>query len=64
MRVFDEDSVNDTVFEERQYQAEARKEKNRILAMTDSKKKQAEWKRLFPPYTQDDSYLESTSGVW
>lgn len=60
----DEDSANDIVYEDRAYSKWEREEKNRILRIPNQKRKAEEWKKLFPPYTQDDSFLESDSGVW
>lgn len=56
----DEDDCNTLVFEERAYQAWVRERKNVILNMTDSKRKQEAWNKLFPPFVSDDSYLEGT----
>lgn len=64
MRIFDEASANEVKAEERVYETWVKDRKNAILAMSDTRKKQAEWQKLFPPYTQDDSFLESNSGVW
>lgn len=59
MRVFDEDSVKDIKAEERQYELWQRDQKNRILKMANTQRKQEEWNKIFPPLSPpDDSYLE------
>jgi len=57
MYIFDEDSANTVKAEERQYQAWERTEKNRILAMSSTEKKQAAWRLLFPQVESSDDYL-------
>lgn len=57
MQVFDEDSVRDIKAEERAYQTWVKDEKNRILSMTDSRRKQEAWRNLFPQVVMSDDYL-------
>ena len=63
MQVFDEDSVKDIKAEERAYQTWVRDEKNRILSMTDSRRKQEAWRLLFPQVVSSDDWLLSAK-VW
>lgn len=59
MRIRDGDDANEVRMEERQHELWQRDQKNRILKMTNSKRKQAEWNKVFPPLSPpDDSYLE------
>ena len=44
--------------EEKHYQSFLQSEKNRILRIIDTTKKQAEWSKLFGTRQPDDSYLE------
>lgn len=53
----DEDNYNYLYKEERGYQAWVREQKNRILSMTNTVKKQIEWNKLFPTMTRSDDYL-------
>ena len=46
----DPDFYNTLAKEERGQQKEIKERKNQILAMTNTKKKQIEWNKLFPPY--------------
>lgn len=64
MQIYDEDSANTVYAEERAYQEWVKDRKKYILNIRDTAKRQAEWNKLFPPYTQDDSYLENEPGVW
>ena len=64
MQVFDESSANDVVYEDRAHSKWEREEKNRILRIPNQQRKQEEWKKLFPPYTQDDSWLDVVSDVY
>jgi len=43
--------------EEVVYQEWVREEKNRILRMSDTRKKQGAWDKLFPPMQHDDSWM-------
>jgi hypothetical protein len=49
--------------EERVYQAWVREQKNKILSLADTKKKQSLWNTLFPKMTRDDSWMDSAT-VW
>jgi hypothetical protein len=57
MRIFDEKSANEVKREEREYEAWQIKEKNRILSVSNQKRKQKMWNRLFPQVTHSDAYL-------
>lgn len=57
MQVYDEKSANTVASEERVYRTWERAEKNRILNMTNTVKKQEAWKRLFPQMERSDDYL-------
>lgn len=63
MQVFDEDSVKDIKAEERAYQTWVKDEKNRILGMTDSRRKQEQWRNLFPQVVGSDDWLLGAK-VW
>ena len=56
MYIFDEDSANAVKAEERQYQAWERTEKNRILAMSNTEKKQVAWRLLFPQVDHSEGW--------
>ena len=56
-QIYDEDSANTVVLEERAYQIWVREEKNRILNMTDSRRKMEAWRKLFPQVVMSDDYL-------
>ena len=56
-QIYDEDSANTAVLEERAYQTWVKDEKNRILNMTDSRRKQEAWKLLFTQMERSDNYL-------
>ena len=43
--------------EERAYTVWERDQKNHILAMSNSQKKQVAWNKLFPKMERDDSYI-------
>lgn len=70
MRVFDEDSARDVIAEEKAYHDwlfsdEVKKKKKKIKKIGNRSERQAKWSELFLyRYTQDDSFLESKSGVW
>lgn len=53
----DIDLINETIAEDKVYQSWVREQKNRILNMSNTVKKQDMWNKLFPKTTQDDSYL-------
>ena len=56
--MFDIDTYNQMVKEEKQVKEWEKKERNRILKMINPIKKQQEWSRVFPPVEkQDDSYI-------
>ena len=57
MYIFDADSANEVVRENKAYQVWEKEQKNKILGMVDSVKKQAAWRQLFPEVTHDDSFL-------
>lgn len=46
--MMDPDTINEIVLEDRQQQKEERELKNRILNMTNTKRKQELWQRYFP----------------
>lgn len=57
-QIFDENTANQVKAEEQAYSEWVYKQKNRILAMANEKRKQVEWNKLFTPVTKpDDSYL-------
>lgn len=53
----DTDTLNLIHKEESQYYKWVNEEKNRILRMTNTERKQKEWSLLFPKMVHDDSYL-------
>lgn len=53
----DEDFYNGLAKEEQGYRAWVREQKNRILSMTNTVKKQVEWNKLFPTMQHSDDYL-------
>jgi hypothetical protein len=57
MHIIDEDSVKDINNEERAYQTWVRERKNHILSMSDSRRKQEQWRNLFPQVVMSDDYL-------
>lgn len=59
-----EDDANDVVFEDRAYDRWVREEKNRILRIPNQKRKQEEWRKLFPTFVSDDSWLDVVSDVY
>ena len=63
MQVFDEDSVRDIKAEEQAYETWLRTEKNRVLNMSDSRRKQEAWKQLFPQMVCSDDWLLGAK-VW
>lgn len=62
--IYDEDSANTFHFEEQSYKKWEREKKNQILSMTDTRRKQEEWSKVFPVMTLDDSYLNSKDLVF
>ena len=60
MQVIDADSVKDIKAEERAYQTWVKDEKNRILSMSDTVKKQREWRKLYPQVVMSDDYLSGS----
>lgn len=50
--MFDYKYYNDVAKEEKCYIKEIAKEKNRILRMSDTKRKQEQWSKLFPKMEQ------------
>jgi len=62
--IYDEDSANTVHFEEQPYRKWEREKKNQILSMTNTRRKQEEWSKLFPIMTLDDSYLNSTDNIF
>ena len=62
MYIFDEDSANIVCAENRQQAAWEQHEKNRILRMTNSERKQKEWNYTFPkvaPLTEAELLTQS-----
>lgn len=57
------DTIMEMQAEERAYRTWEREEKNRILALTNTQKKQTLWSKLFPPFQSDDSWMDSAT-VW
>ena len=55
--MFDIDTYTALHMEEQGYKKWEREQKTRILHITDYKRKQAEWNKLFPIMTLDDEYL-------
>jgi hypothetical protein len=53
------DTVQQLNLEERAYYAWVRAEKNRILSMTDSQKKQAAWNKIVSPFVSSDDWMLS-----
>lgn len=51
------DTIMEMAREEVVYQEWVREEKNRILRMSDTRKKQGAWDKLFPPMQHDDSWM-------
>lgn len=57
--MLDEDMVNTINAEEQKQYIEERREKNRILAISNATRKAEEWHKKFPSVQEpDDSYLE------
>ena len=55
---FDEDAVNTLLAEDKVYRRWEREQKNRLLAMTNWKRKQELWREMFGVVQDpDDSYL-------
>lgn len=53
------EDVNTINAEDQKQYIEERQEKNRILAISNAKRKAEEWHKKFPPVQEpDDSYLE------
>lgn len=55
--ILNEDDANAVKAEERVYQTWVKDEKNRILSMADSRRKQEAWRLLFPQVVLSDDYL-------
>lgn len=55
---------NDLIAEERGYKKWEQEQKNRILRMTNPKRKQEEWNKLFPIMQLDNDYLNSKELVF
>lgn len=53
----DGDEINIRNYEERAYQAWVRQRKSEILSMSNPKRKQEEWNKLFPPFVSDDDWM-------
>ena len=51
------DNAKEIKAEERAYEKWEREVRNRILSMTNQKRKQELWSQYFPVMTLDDSYL-------
>ena len=56
MQVFEPDSVKDIKAEERAYQTWVKDEKNRILSMSNTVKKQREWRKLYPQVESSEGW--------
>ena len=55
------DTIMEMQAEERAYRKWEREEKNRILSLTNSQKKQTLWSKLFPPFKSDDSWMDNAT---
>lgn len=55
---------NDLIAEERGYKKWEQEQKNKILRMTNPKRKQEEWNKLFPIMQLDNDYLNSKELVF
>lgn len=62
--MYDEAYYNRSNAEERAYKVWERERKNYILSLTNTKRKQEEWSKLFPRGEQDDSYLLNKDGIF
>lgn len=62
--MLDADTVNETNTIEHRIRQEENKIKNQILAMHDSQKKQAEWKKHFAPVQRMSDDWIITATVW
>lgn len=56
MQVFDEDSVKDIKAEERAYETWVKDRRNHILSMSDTVKKQGEWRKLYPQMESSEGW--------
>ena len=59
-----ESQANDIIAEEKAYKEWEKKHRNWIFSLSSEKRKQEEWKKLYPQRGSDDSYLDSTLGIW
>lgn len=57
------DTIMEMQAEDRAYFAWVREQKNKILALTNTQKKQMLWSKLFPPFQSDDSWMDNAT-VW
>lgn len=64
MYIFDEDSVNTIVAEQRAEEKEIRQRKNEILAMTNSQKKARLWKKEIMPLAIEGLSEKDLQQVW
>lgn len=55
--MYDEDMINEQNRENYLYPQWEREQKNKILAMHDTKKKQTAWQRLFPRTESSDDWM-------
>jgi len=59
MQIIDEDTVNTVNKENYAYTLWEREKKNKILAMSDSVKKQEVWRKYFPLVERSDEWMLS-----
>lgn len=55
--MYDEDMINVQNTESYQYSQWEREQKNKILAMHDTQKKQMAWQRMFPKMERSDDWM-------
>lgn len=53
--------INEVNAENYQYSRWEREQKNKILALTDTRKKQSLWNALFPKMTHDDAWMDNAT---
>lgn len=56
MQIYDEDSVNTLVAEDRAYRNWEREEKNKIFHMVSEQRKQEAWNKLFPQVEHSEGW--------
>jgi hypothetical protein len=57
----DYDAMKDQQAEDKAYRAWERQQKNHILAMSDTQKKQTVWQRVFPKMEHGDEWMLSAN---